>query len=162
MRRSNRIIGFLAWLLICFAAAAVGATASINAGTFYAELTRPSWAPPTWLFGPVWTVLYTFMAIAAYLVWRDRGIDRGRGALGLFLIQLALNSLWTWLFFAWRLGSLSFAEIVVLWALIAATIVAFWRINRVAGALLVPYLLWVTFASVLNFAMWRLNTGTLV
>jgi tryptophan-rich sensory protein len=149
--------GFVLWLVICFVTAAVGATASIQAQTFYAELIRPDWAPPGTVFGPVWTVLYTMMAVAAWLVWRRREIRPARIALAVFVLQLILNALWSWLFFAWNMGAVSFLDIVVLWAVIVATLVMFWRISRPAGLLLVPYLAWVSFASVLNFAIWQLN-----
>lgn len=149
------------WLAICFVAAAVGAAASLQAGTFYAELVRPDWAPPAYLFGPVWTILYAMMAVAAWLVWRHREIRLARLALGLFMVQLILNGLWSWLFFGWRLGALSFLDIVLLWVLIVATLVSFWRVTRSAGLLLVPYLAWVTFASALNFEIWRLNPAIL-
>ncbi len=150
-------MGLIVWLLLVFAAAAVGAVASANAPEFYGELVRPTWSPPAWLFGPVWTLLYLLMGIAAWLVWRERGFRGGGIALGLFLGQLALNALWSWLFFAWQLGALSFFEIVILWLLIVATVVAFWRVRPLAGALLLPYLAWVSFAAVLNLAIWRLN-----
>lgn len=153
--------GLAVWLIVCFAAAAIGGIASADAGAFYGELVRPSWAPPAWLFGPVWTALYLAMAIAAWFVWRELPASGVRFALGLFVAQLAANALWSWLFFAWRLGALAFAEIVLLWLLIAATIVAFWRVGRLAAALLLPYLAWVTFASALNWSLWRLNPALL-
>lgn len=149
------------WLLLAFAAAAVGALASANAGDFYRELVRPSWAPPGWLFGPVWSVLYALMGVAAWLVWRARGFGGARNALLLFVVQLAANALWTWLFFAWRQGGLAFAEILLLLALILATVVSFWRVNRLAAVLLLPYLLWVSFASALSLSIWRLNPALL-
>ncbi len=154
---ARQAIGLAAWLLLTFAAAAAGGLASARAGAFYAELMRPEWAPPAWLFGPVWSTLYVFMGVAAWLVWRARGFAGARAALLLFIAQLGANALWTWLFFVWRLGALAFADIVVLWALIAATIVLFWRVSRVAAALLVPYLAWVSFATALTYAVWRLN-----
>ena len=150
-------MGFIAWLLVVFAAAAVGGFASANAPAFYEQIVRPSWAPPGWLFGPVWTVLYLFMGIAAWLVWRKHGFARAGAALVLFLVQLAFNALWTWLFFVWRMGGPAFAEILVLWLLIALCIRLFWRVSAVAGALLIPYLAWVTFAAALTLATWRLN-----
>src|SRR3546814_1334061 len=102
------------------------------------------------------------MAIAAWLVWRRGGVRENRNALSLFLLQLALNALWSWLFFAWHLGGLAFAEIVVLWVLIVATLVSFWRVRPLAGALLIPYLLWVSFAVALNYSVWQLNRQLLV
>lgn len=157
MNKSKQALGFLGWLAISFAAAAIGGVASANAGEFYQALARPAWAPPAWLFGPVWSVLYLLMGTAAWLVWREQGF-RGAGmALWLFLIQLAVNALWTWLFFVWHQGALAFVEIIILWALILATLVAFWRVRPLAGILLLPYLAWVTFAAALTYATWRLN-----
>jgi tryptophan-rich sensory protein len=144
-----------------FIGAAIGAAASVNAASFYAQLVQPDWAPPSSWFGPVWAVLYASMGIAAWLVWRKRGLLEARGALTLFLAQLALNSLWSWLFFGWHRGALAFADILLLWVLIVATLIAFWRVQRLAGALLGPYLLWVTFAAALNYAVWQLNPGSL-
>lgn len=159
---SRHAIGLVGWLLLCAATSAVGALASLDARMFYAELAQPAWAPPGWLFGPVWTTLFLAMAIAAWLVWR-RPADRRqrRITIGLFLAQLVANALWSWLFFAWRLGGAAFIEVLLLWLMIAATLVAFWRISRVAGALLLPYLLWVTFAAALNFTLWRMNPALL-
>jgi tryptophan-rich sensory protein len=151
----------VAWFAVCFLAAAVGAAASLQAGAFYAQLIRPGWAPPAAVFGPVWTVLYATMAVAAWLVWRRRDLRLARIGLALFVLQLLLNALWSWLFFGWQQGALSFVDIVVLWAAIVATLVFFWRVNPLAGWLLVPYLAWVTFASVLNYAIWQLNPTTL-
>ncbi len=153
----KQIIGFVAWLAVSFTAAAVGSAASIQAGPFYTQLIRPEWAPPPGLFGPVWTILYTLMGIAAWLVWRVGGFRAARTALTLFLVQLAVNALWSWLFFGWQRGGLAFADIILLWALIVATLVSFWRIRPLASALLIPYLLWVSFASALNYSVWRLN-----
>ena len=155
--RIQQLCGLAVWLVIVFATSAIGAFASINARSFYAQLTQPAWAPPGWVFGPVWSALYLMMGIAAWLVWRERGLAAARGAFVLFFVQLAANALWSWLFFAWHLGAMAFAEIIVLWCLIVATIVAFWRVRPLAGALLLPYLAWVSFASVLAFWMWRLN-----
>ncbi|HET7160830.1 MAG TPA: TspO/MBR family protein [Burkholderiales bacterium] len=157
----RQAIGLIAWLLVTFAAAAAGGLASAGAGEFYAELMRPEWAPPGWLFGPVWTTLYVLMGVSAWLVWRARGFAGARAALLLFIAQLGANALWTWLFFVWRLGAIAFAEILLLWAMIAVTMVLFWRVSRVAAALLVPYLAWVSFAVALNYAAWRLNPALL-
>jgi translocator protein len=159
--KQRQVVGFFAWLAICFAAAGIGAVASVRAGSFYSSLMRPAWAPPASVFGPVWTVLYASMAIAAWLVWREGGFRRARSALILFLVQLALNASWSWLFFAWHLGAAAFIDILLLWPLIVATLIAFWRIRPAAGALLVPYLLWVGFAAALNYAVWQLNPNAL-
>ncbi len=161
MTTSRIILGLLGWLSLAFLAAAIGGHASINAGTFYQQLARPDWAPPGWLFGPVWTALYLMMGIAAWLVWKERGLRAASGALSLFLMQLTANALWTWLFFAWQRGALAFIEILVLWALILGTSIAFWRIRPMAGVLLLPYLAWVTFAAVLNYTVWQLNPALL-
>jgi tryptophan-rich sensory protein len=109
------------------------------------------------VFGPVWTILYTLIAVAAWLVWRERDSRSVKPALGLMIIQLAANSLWTWIFFAWRKGGWAFGEIVVLWILIAGTTAAFWRIRTVAGALFLPYLAWVSFAAALTYSVWQRN-----
>jgi len=159
--RLAQLLGLVAWLAVCYVTAAIGAIASVNAPEFYGELVQPSWAPPAWLFGPVWTTLFTFMGIAAWLVWRAAPLEATRGALGLFLVQLAVNALWSWLFFAWQLGGWAFAEVLLLWVLIVATIVAFWRFSRLAAVLLVPYLGWVSFAAMLNFWLWRTNPALL-
>ena len=153
----TQLLGLAGWLLLSFAAAAIGALASVRSEAFYEQLVRPDWAPPASVFGPVWTVLYVLMGIAAWLVWRARGFSGARTALTLYVVQLAANALWTWLFFAWRLGFPAFVEILVLWVLIAATILAFWRVRRLAAVLLIPYLAWVTFAAALTFSIWQLN-----
>ncbi|MEH6456966.1 MAG: TspO/MBR family protein [Cocleimonas sp.] len=157
MSKQTQILGFIGWLVVSFVTSAVGAIASITTREFYVELTQPSWAPPGWLFGPVWTILFAMMAIAAWLVWRNGGFSNNRVALTLFLGQLVLNGLWSWLFFAWHQGALALADITLLWILIAATIIAFWKVRPLAGMLLVPYLLWVSFAAVLSYTMWQLN-----
>lgn len=153
--------GLVAWLLASLAAGAVGSVASAGAPELYAELDKPAWAPPPGVFGPVWTVLYLLMGVAAWLVWRERGLAGARGALGLFGAQLALNALWSWLFFEWRLGGLALAEVVLLLVLVAATAVAFRRVRPLAGALLLPYLLWVAFATALTWSLWQRNPGLL-
>jgi len=149
MSYAKQIIGLFGWLLLSFAAAMIGA-AAVQAASFYQQLAQPSWAPPSSVFGPVWSLLYALMGIAAWLVWRGGGWRRHRSALALFVIQLALNALWSWLFFAWHHGALAFADIVLLWLLIAATLIGFWRVRPLAGALLLPYLCWVSFASALT------------
>ena len=154
-------LGLVGWLVATFAAGSVGAIASAQAATFYGQLSQPIWAPPAWLFGPVWSVLYICMAVAAWLIWRERGFKGAPLALCIFVIQLVANALWTWLFFVLHRGALSMAETVVLWLLIAATIVSFWPVQRLAALLLVPYLVWVSFASALTLSLWRLNPAVL-
>lgn len=153
MTTQKQIVALVVALLVSFAAAAIGGLATQRAPEFYASLSRPPWAPPASVFGPVWTVLYALMAVAAWLVWKRKGLAGARGELTLFVIQLAFNAVWSWLFFAWRLGLLAEIEIVVLLILIALTIAAFWRVRPLAGFLLLPYLLWVTYAAALTFAL---------
>ena len=154
---SRQVGGLVLWLAVAYATAAVGAVASVSASAFYAQLTRPEWAPPAWLFGPVWSVLYALMGVAAWLVWRAKGLTGARRPLLLFVAQLVANALWSWLFFAWRQGALAFFEVLFLWCLIAATVLLFWRVSRLAAALLLPYLAWVTFAAALTLSIWQLN-----
>jgi tryptophan-rich sensory protein len=126
--------------------------------TWYPTLNKPSWNPPNWLFAPVWTVLYVMMAIAAWLVWKKDARFAGvRAALILFFVQLALNLLWSALFFAARSPGLALIEVAVLWLAVAATLYAFITVSRPGGLLMLPYLAWVSFAAILNFAIWRLN-----
>lgn len=149
-------------LLVTFLAAGLGSIASLQAGTFYQQLALPDWAPPGDVFGPVWTVLYALMAIAAWLAWRAAGsVAAARTALTLYLVQLAANALWSWLFFGWHMGGAALADLVLLWLLIGATTFAFWRIRPLAGALMLPYWTWVTFAGFLNYATWHLNPQVL-
>lgn len=159
--KQAQALGLAGWIAGSFVTAAIGALATARAAAFYDQLTQPAWAPPAWLFGPVWTVLYTLMGLAAWLVWRKHGFRDAAMALTLFVAQLCANALWSWLFFAWQQGAGALVEIVVLWLLIAATIGAFWRLDRMAAILLVPYLAWVTFATALNYALWRLNPALL-
>jgi len=143
------------WLLLAFSAAAFGSR--FMPGEWYAQLNKPVWNPPNWIFGPVWTALYTMMAIAAWLVWRRGGFATQKVPLGLFLLQLLLNAAWSALFFGLRNPGLAFAEIILLWLAILGTLLAFGKAHRLAGVLMVPYLAWVTFAAVLNFTLWQLN-----
>jgi translocator protein len=148
-------LGLAGWLVVSFSAAWFGTRFS-DPG-WYLALERPAWSPPPWLFGPVWSVLYLLIGLSAWLVWKRRGFAGARVALALFLVQHALNAAWSWLFFGLQAPGLALVEILVLWALILATILAFWRHRRLAGLLLVPYLVWVSFAAALNFEIWRLN-----
>jgi tryptophan-rich sensory protein len=161
MTKTRQALALLASLACCYAVAGLGAVASASARDFYADLAKPAWSPPGWIFGPVWTVLYTLMAIAAWLIWRKRGFSCEPGPLTLFALQLAANGLWSWLFFAWRLGAGSTVEIALLWLLIIATTISFARIDRLASALMIPYLAWVTFAAGLCYKIWSLNPNIL-
>lgn len=164
MKRSTplaRLAGMVMWLAITLGAGAIGAVASRDADVFYGALELPAWAPPSSVFGPVWTALYVLMGVAAWMVWREGELPHARRALGIFVVQLVLNTIWSWLFFRWHLGLLSFVDICVLWLLIVATMVAFWRIQPFAGVLLLPYLIWVSFAAALNLVVWRMNPAAL-
>lgn len=150
--------GLVGLLALCFVAASIGGLATAHSiPNWYVTLNKPSWNPPNWLFGPVWTVLYAMMAVAAWMVWRRAGTQGGSTALIMFVVQLMLNVLWSVFFFGLRNPALALAEIVLLWFAIAATTYMFWKIRPLAGQLFVPYLLWVSFAAFLNFTLWRLN-----
>lgn len=152
--------GLVGFLMLTAGAAALGSWATIpNIDSWYAGLRKPSWTPPGWLFGPVWTLLYLLMAVAAWRVWRRLDADptARKSALACWGFQLALNAAWSWLFFGFQKPGLAFVELISLWLLILATLVSFARIDRTAAALLVPYLLWVTFAGALNGAIAWLN-----
>ena len=151
----RQLLALAGWVLLCFAAASLGGL--FMPGEWYASLKKPSWNPPGWIFGPVWTALYTMMAVAAWLVWKRGGFAAQRRPLVLFLVQLALNAAWTPLFFGLHWPGVAFFEIVLLWLAIAATLKAFRPVSRVAAWLLAPYLAWVSFAAALNFTLWRLN-----
>jgi len=153
----SSIIALACFLAACFLAAATGAL--FRPGEWYERLKKPSWRPPNRLFGPVWTVLYLMIAVAGWLVWRDAGFANAGLALAVYAAQLLLNAAWTPLFFGLHRPDLGFADIVLVWISIVLTIVFFYPIDAVAALLLVPYLAWVTFASALNFAVWRLNSA---
>ena len=153
----RQALALFAFLTLCLAAGGIGSFATISQiPTWYATLQKPAWTPPNWLFGPVWTTLYAMMAVAAWLVWRNVASPLRR-PLFLFWLQLALNTLWSYHFIAWESPGPAFAEIILLWLAIAATIAAFRTYSLPAALLLLPYLGWVSFASLLNFAIWRLN-----
>jgi tryptophan-rich sensory protein len=145
----------IGWLAITFCAALTGAF--VDTGGWYQQLAKPAWNPPSWIFGPVWTVLYIMMAVAAWLVWQRGGWKQQKKALTVYLMQLALNALWTPLFFGLQRPGLAFAEILILLVAIIITVIVFWRVRRPAAWLLVPYAAWATFATVLNFTIWRMN-----
>jgi translocator protein len=153
--RLRAVLALGGWLVASFSAATLGAF--FSPGEWYAALAKPSWNPPAWLFGPVWSALYAMMAVAAWLVWKRGGFLAQRTPLALFLVQLALNAAWSPLFFGLQWPGVAFAEILLLWLAILATLVSFLRVNQVASWLLAPYLAWVSFAAVLNFTLWRMN-----
>jgi tryptophan-rich sensory protein len=150
------VLALLGWLALSLTAAAMGGL--FLPGEWYAALRKPAWNPPNWIFGPVWAALYIAMAIAAWLVWKRGGFRGQRTALWLFLVQLFFNALWSPLFFGLRSPALGLLNILLLWLALLGTIVAFWRARPIAGAMLVPYLAWVSFATALNFALWNLNS----
>jgi tryptophan-rich sensory protein len=145
------LAGFFA---AAFVTAAIGGLGVSGTATEYNSLQQPAWAPPSWLFGPVWTVLYVMIALAGWLAWRQVGFTR---PLWFYAAQLVLNAIWTPLFFGAGQYGLAFADIVAMWLLIGATVVAFWRVRRAAALLLLPYWAWVTYATALNLAIWLLN-----
>jgi len=152
------ILTLLASVAIAQMAGVVGSFFTVSAiDTWYVFLEKPFFAPPNWLFAPAWIFLYTLMGIAAFLVWQKRGESGVKKALWLYGVQLVLNALWSVVFFGLQNPSLSFLLILVLWLLIILVTVKFWEIERVAGILFVPYVVWVGFATILNFAIWRLN-----
>lgn len=159
--RGSSMLGLIGWIAITACAAALGSAASAGARDFYTTLQRPAWAPSGALFGPVWTVLYLMMAVAAWMVWKARNFIGARVALLLFAVQLVLNALWSWLFFAWHQGALAFLELLLLWVTVLLTTNLFWRVRSAAGMLMVPYLVWLTFAGVLTLVIWRTNPGIL-
>ena len=153
----GRWIGLAAWLAVTFLAAAIGGTS--GPGPWYAELEKPAWTPPSWVFGPVWTTLYILMAVAAWMVWERRAERPApvRRALTVYVVQLALNALWSLLFFRWQLFGLAALEILVLLAAIVLTMRLFAPIRRPAAWLLAPYLVWVSYATTLSVGIWWMN-----
>ena len=153
------VLGLVVALAACYGAAAAGGLVTAGAvQDWYPTLAKPSWNPPAWVFGPVWTGLYGMMAVAVWLVWRERRDKPVGGPIVLFAVQLAFNAAWTPLFFGLRRPGLALVDIALLWVALAMTVPLFMRRRVLAGLLLVPYLLWVSFAAALNFAIWRLNS----
>lgn len=155
MTTAMEVAGAVGWLIVTFGAAAIGARFLPDA--WYRALKKPSWNPPDRVFGPVWTVLYLLMAAAAWLIWRKFGIAEAVVPLGFFILQLALNAGWSWLFFGRHEPRLAFGDLCLLWIVILVTLILFWARVTLAGALLLPYLAWVSFAGVLNWTVWKLN-----
>ena len=157
-RAAVDVAALVASFVVCIGGGAASGLAT-PPGDWYASLAKPAWTPPPWVFGPAWTLLYAMMAVAAWRLWRRRHARPrdSRRALAFFAVQLALNFAWTPVFFGMQRPDLALVVIVLLWVAIAATIVLAWKACRTAAALLVPYLAWVTFATALNTAIWRLN-----
>jgi translocator protein len=149
----------LGWVFLSEAAGLIGSVFTAQSiPTWYAQIIKPTFAPPNWVFGPVWTTLFALMGIAAYLVWKTQKRSSARQiALGLFAFQLVLNVVWSLVFFGLRNPGLAFLEIILLWLAIAATMYSFARVSKPAAFLLVPYLVWVSFAGFLNYRIWQLN-----
>jgi translocator protein len=155
MSPAGQIVALLACVGLSFLTAWIGSR--FSPGEWYAQIQKPSWTPPGYLFGPVWSILYLSMGVAAWLVWRRAGFSGARLALTLFVVQLTLNGMWSWIFFGMQRPGLAFAEILVLWSTILMTMIAFWRVNSISGVLFIPYLAWVSFAALLNYSIWQLN-----
>lgn len=154
----SNVAKFIIALVIPLAVGGIsGFFTASSVGSWYQTLSKPSWNPPDWLFGPVWTTLYIMMGIALYLVWKETGSSQKNLALVLFIIQLVLNFFWSFIFFNQRETGWALAEIIALWVMILLTILAFAKVNTLAAWLLVPYISWVSFASVLNYTIWKLN-----
>ena len=157
---AQRWIGLIVILIVCQATGGLGAIATTpQIDTWYAQLNKPSWNPPPWVFGPVWTTLFVLMGIAAWLVWKQGGFKAARLPLSLFGMQLLLNLAWSWIFFHFHAMGIAFFELLALWVAIAACIATFWNKSKVGAMLLLPYLAWVSFAGLLNFTLWQLNAG---
>ncbi len=154
--KTHLALGFVGWLILCYLPSLTAVF--VSTGDWYQELNKPSWNPPSWLFGPVWMTLYTMMAVSAWLVWRRGGWSVQWRPLSVFVVQLALNALWTPLFFAMHLPGVALVEIALLWLMLVITIGLFYRVHRSAAGLLLPYLGWVSFAAFLNYTIWHLNS----
>lgn len=154
--RRRDVLGLAAFVVMCFGVSLLGGRATLpGLAHWYPELAKPAWTPPGWLFGPVWTLLYPMVAVAGWLAWRE---GRSRKGTLLYLLQLALNAAWPWVFFGERRIGAALLVSASLSLAILGTVVAFWRTtSRGAAVLLVPYLGWVVFATALNAAIWWMN-----
>jgi tryptophan-rich sensory protein len=150
-------ISLTVWIVGTSLAAISGAVTAKEAARFYGLLEKPKWAPPAWLFGPAWTVLYIVMAVAAWRIWREHGFDGARGELILYFIQLLLNAAWSWFFFVKHTGLGATIEVSFMLTAVFATMTAFALRDPIAGLLFVPYAMWVSFATALTVSVWRRN-----
>ena len=158
LKPSRDVLGLVAFLVLCLIVSGIGgAVTATSVGTWYLGLHKPPFNPPNWIFAPVWTTLYILMAVAAWRIWRQPGLGSNRNALTIFAVQLTLNLTWSFIFFGLQQIGFALIEIVILLIAIIANTAVFWRIDRWAGALFVPYVLWVAFATVLNASLWWLN-----
>jgi benzodiazapine receptor len=155
MKNGHTTLMLVVWVGLCFAVAFLASR--YQPGIWYEGLIKPGWTPPNWVFAPVWSLLYLMMGVAAWLVWKQGGFAAAAWPLGFFLLQLALNGLWSWLFFGRHLIGAAMIDIGLLWVAILITMILFWNRQPAAGIMFLPYLLWVSYASTLNFALWRLN-----
>ena len=157
-KRSRDLLGLFAFIILCLAVSGVGGViTATSVDTWYQALEKPPFNPPDWVFAPVWTVLYILMGIAAWRVWRLRSFEAAPKAFAVFGVQLCLNLAWSFLFFGLQRIDLALIEIVILLVAIIANTIMFWRIERLAGLLFVPYAAWVTYATILNISLWLLN-----
>ncbi|MEZ6097060.1 MAG: TspO/MBR family protein [Pirellulaceae bacterium] len=163
MNQPNRtvltnVLALVGFLTACFGVAAIGGFATASSVTgWYQELNKPTWNPPNWIFGPVWTVLYALMAISAWRVWKSGSFAETRFALSVFSVHLIVNMLWSIMFFGWKQVGWAAIEIWVLWGMIGWLTVLFYRKDRLAALMMLPYLIWVSFAAFLNLTIWNLN-----
>lgn len=157
----SQAIAAVLLLGLTFIAAAIGGLGSASAGSFYQQITQPAFAPPSWVFGPVWSLLYLAMGVAAFLVWRSAPIEKTRPVLALYIIHLGVNALWSWLFFAWRSGLWASVGVVILLALVVWVTLRFRYFSNIAALLMVPYLAWVSFATLLTITIWQMNPDLL-
>lgn len=151
----KNILSLLAWIAVCGLAGIFAA--QFEPGTWYEMLQKPSWTPPNWVFPIAWPILYILMGTSAWLIWKMESVSLSDYEFKWFFLQLGLNAIWSWLFFGKQYIATGLAEIFLLWIAIAFTLLLFWKKNRTAGLLLIPYLLWISYASALNFAIWQLN-----
>ena len=150
-----KTVGLIIWIIICFIPAIIGS--QFGPGDWYQALNKPEWNPPNWIFGPVWTLLYILMGISVWIVWKNYGFKTAAIPICFFILQLILNALWSWFFFGLENVSLAFVDIAALWTFILVTQIMFWKLNTWSGVLLLPYIAWVSFATVLNYNIWQLN-----
>ncbi len=152
------VIGLIISIIICFSAGGLGSLATSSSITgWYVEINKPTWNPPNWIFGPVWSTLFLMISVSAWLVWKSSGFEKAKLAFGVYAFHLLLNALWSIVFFGMQQMGWAFVEIVALWISIVATIVLFHRHSKLAAWLLIPYILWVSFASFLNYTIWQMN-----
>jgi tryptophan-rich sensory protein len=153
-----RYFRFIVSLVICQLAGFIGGAFTAPAITgWYAALEKPSFSPPNWIFSPVWIILFLLMGVTLYILWQNMQKTEAKIAMVFFIIQLALNILWSALFFGLKWPMVAFFEIIVLWVFILLTMIKSSRVSKTTVYLLLPYILWVNFAAVLNFFLWRLN-----